>query len=288
MEKINLKDYINGELGEDFEIPDDEIWKHVETPLYPELQTYYAISNYGRVYSAKTGKYVKLRKKRKGNNYVSVRLSATDKDGKNTKKEVPIHRLMMAIFYPVENMENLQVNHIDGVKYHNTFDNLEWVTPSENIRHAYDNNLVTILEAENSPYTNYTNEMINNICKLFMTGKYSKKEIAEIVGVPIHIVRNVTVKDGNWKKITSKYDFSKRPMFRKSKKFTIQDIERMCQYFCDYPRDDEQSVRGYLIECANVLNIKPLDGCTLENLIYAMRSIYLRKNYTNISDKYEF
>ncbi len=284
----NLKDYIKEELGDDYEFPEDEEWKPVKTPLYPNLKDYYYISNYGRVYSTKSGKFVNPRKIGKKRRYVSICLKAYGESGESTRTEIPIHRLMMAIFYPVDNMENLQVNHIDGNRQNNTFENLEWVTASENIRHAYKNNLITIREAEDSPYANFTNEMIDNICQLFMTGKYSKKEIAEMTGVPIYIVRNVTIKNGNWKKITSKYDFSKRPMFKKSKKFTIEDIERMCQYFSEHPRDDEQSVRGYLIDCKNTLNIKPLDDCTLENLVYSMRSIYLRRSYTNISEKYEF
>ena len=37
----------------------------------------------------------------------------------------------------------LQVNNIDGNKQNNDFRNLEWVTPSQNTKHAYDNGLNT-------------------------------------------------------------------------------------------------------------------------------------------------
>lgn len=49
--------------------------------------------------------------------------------------------MLMMAFRPVENMENLQVNHKDGNKQNNSFDNLEWVTVKENINHAWKNGL---------------------------------------------------------------------------------------------------------------------------------------------------
>ena len=49
---------------------------------------------------------------------------------------ISIHRIL-AIHY-IPNPENKeQVNHIDGDKLNNNLDNLEWVTRSENTKHAY-------------------------------------------------------------------------------------------------------------------------------------------------------
>ena len=69
--------------------------------------------------------------------YQKVQMMSTD--GKRHRYSV--HRLILENFNPVEGMENLQVNHIDGNKENNKLENLEWTTCKENIQHAIDNNL---------------------------------------------------------------------------------------------------------------------------------------------------
>lgn len=47
-----------------------------------------------------------------------------------------VHRAVMSTWCPVENWENLTVDHLDHNKRHNAVSNLEWVTKEENLRRA--------------------------------------------------------------------------------------------------------------------------------------------------------
>ena len=107
----------------------------------------YQVSNYGRVKSLERKNifYCGLRKEhlerptkekilnynKSNRGYLQVCLT---KDGKS--KTYTVHRLVAKAFLP--NLKNKkQVNHIDGNKENNSIDNLEWVTSSENNKHAF-------------------------------------------------------------------------------------------------------------------------------------------------------
>ena len=73
----------------------------------------------------------KIMKTRVLRGYETVGLT---KDGEQRTK--PVHRLIAQAFIP--NPQNKpEVNHIDGYKLNNDLGNLEWVTTSENHRHAF-------------------------------------------------------------------------------------------------------------------------------------------------------
>lgn len=47
-----------------------------------------------------------------------------------------VHRILMEVFYPLDNYEGMVVNHKNGIKTDFRFSNLEWVTFKENAEHA--------------------------------------------------------------------------------------------------------------------------------------------------------
>lgn len=103
-------------------------WIRNKYPL--ELQGY-GVSYNGLIWG-KSGMFLKYRNK---NGYNTVGLQINKK-----KKMFFVHRLVAEYFIATKK-DNLQVNHIDGNKQNNDFRNLEWVTPSQNTQHAYDNGL---------------------------------------------------------------------------------------------------------------------------------------------------
>lgn len=136
----------------------EEEWRDIEG-----FEGKYAVSNCGRVKSLvdNHGKFREqiLRPVNKGKGYLSVYLY---KNGE--RKTHYIHRLVLSTFNPVENMDNLQVNHINEIKTDNRTSNLEWVTHKENINHGTRNDRAA------EKMTNGKNSI--PIVQLTLDGKY--------------------------------------------------------------------------------------------------------------------
>lgn len=93
----------------------------------------YWVSNLGRIKSyrrSKDGIILKQRLNKKG--YCLVTMS----DDNNKKHFVQVHRVVLKTFNPVENMDELEVNHKDEIKTNNCISNLEWMTHTENVRYG--------------------------------------------------------------------------------------------------------------------------------------------------------
>lgn len=92
----------------------------------------YEINTNGDIRDTTNGKNLKHSTDKAGYKFVHLYR------GENmTRKNMFVHRAVAETFIP-NPKKKTQVNHKDGNKGNNRVENLEWVTPSENMRHAYD------------------------------------------------------------------------------------------------------------------------------------------------------
>ena len=104
----------------------------------------YLIYEDGRIFSKQSNKFLKITYDK---NVKYNRISLINDFGE--KKKFLVHRLVAEAFIP--NPENKpEVNHIDGDKTNNHVSNLEWVTRSENMQHAFKTGLNSNIGINNS------------------------------------------------------------------------------------------------------------------------------------------
>jgi hypothetical protein len=93
----------------------------------------YKVSSEGEVVNLTTGKQLATPIHKHG--YLCVRLWH-----KGKTRLLKLYRILAIAFIP--NPENKrEVNHLDGNRMNHSLSNLEWATPSENMKHAYLNGL---------------------------------------------------------------------------------------------------------------------------------------------------
>src|ERR1035437_9588382 len=94
----------------------------------------YDVSSYGRVRSngGRRGAIVGRILKPQGGRYQSVWVKDKPRD-----RPVMVHILVLEAFHGPRPTPSHQCNHKNGIKTDNSSENVEWCTPSENMRHAF-------------------------------------------------------------------------------------------------------------------------------------------------------
>jgi hypothetical protein len=157
----------------------------------------YSISTDGTVRNIHTRRVLKQDMSRR---YPSVRL------GKSSKSH-SVHRLVASAFIP-NPTNKAQVNHKDGVKTNNHVDNLEWMTASENMKHAVDTGLkpkttakhqaalkkaltgrpasikmIENMRAIGRSISKITIDDASELCEAYATGLFTQRELAKKAGI---------------------------------------------------------------------------------------------------------
>lgn len=153
----------------------------------------YLVSEIGEVYSIRSDKKLKPIKHNKGYLYFNLSLNG------KMKRELA-HRLVAQAFIP--NQENKpQVNHINGNKENNHISNLEWCTRLENMRHAFDNNLIKPAKGSKVGSSKLKEKDVLEIIELLSQGK-PQKEIAEKFNVGVPAISDIK-RGKNWSHLTN-------------------------------------------------------------------------------------
>lgn len=208
-----------------------QIWKDIPDYVVPGIIPYrYMISTYGIMYDKETQIAYPNEKFNAEKRYVYKRFKLLD----GSVKLLGLHVVTLKTFKPIPGCENLQVNHIDGVKYHNWLWNLEWLNCGGNIKHAYDTGLHAI--GEDNATSKFTNQQIHQICSLLSKGL----KTIDIINILQPSMPNLNIKiavdaikSGKyWNHISKNYDLSN--VYRNHFILSDQDVENICRYFEKY------------------------------------------------------
>lgn len=175
------------------------------------IETDYVISNKGRVFT-KNGEREKATELNK-NGYVKIALQIDKK-----AKLISVHRAVYESFVGDIPM-GMQINHKNGNKLDNSIENLEVVTPSENIQHAWRTGLSKkqFRVGTANPNCDHTEQEAIEVYTLLKTSNLKHKEIAELLNLDLKFVDNVS--KGLWGEVTG---FNKEEI-RRNNKFTEKD-----------------------------------------------------------------
>lgn len=99
------------------------------------------------------------------------------------RKSYGISRLVAGEFCQGKSKFKNMVNHKDGNKLNNDYQNLEWVSINENRQHAYDTGLQKGQSGVDNPMCNTPIEVIDTVISLLKDGKYTQKEISKLLKV---------------------------------------------------------------------------------------------------------
>ena len=212
-----------------------------------------------------------------------------------SRKSFRIHRLVIATFQPIKLVGKDLVNHKDLNKHNNDINNLEYVTDSENCRHAIRNHARKLVEGEVEPMylcesnkagkangrnSVFAEEQVHQICKM-MENNTPYPEILENIGLPadkhlLDILTKIRAKK-LWYGISKNYNIPNKEYRSEAIHYDDKTIENICKLIC---KDVKYR------DMANELGIDISNRKDYDKFAHLVRRIKNKKTYSRISDNY--
>jgi hypothetical protein len=232
--------------------------------------TRYLISNKGFVFNEETNRLQAFTIQNNG--YIRVTMCHNGKRYKDL-----MHRLVANYF--IENPNNLpQVNHKNGNKHDNSVDNLEWVTPRDNVIHSYNTHLNH--SGEKCNLAKVTDIQIHHVCKLLEENELTIPEIADITNTTKRIVKHVLNHD-SWNRISKDYHFEHYDKYNKNK------VNNTRIQYIGATLTEKQAVLVCTLIEKNELTLKQISDAT-EISYHLIRNIYFKNTWKFVSDNFDF
>ena len=173
----------------------NEIWKDCIG-----YEKFYQVSNFGRIRRSAIGQGTFigriLNPKSMKDDYLRVTISIN-----GYRKVEKIHLLVSRAFFGPR-PPGYQVNHKDGNKHNNCVENLEYVTHSENAKHAIKYGLMKVpgLKGSKNAQSKLDEFDVQEIRCLYATGKYTQLELSKKFSVKRRQIGNI-INRKNWSHI---------------------------------------------------------------------------------------
>lgn len=196
--------------------------KLIESQKYEFRVRYFADEN-GHIWSEHNQRY--LSEGLDKNGYHKVTLMTKDKPlGKGHRFSV--HRLILSTFNPIDNMNELTVDHIDGDIHNNKLSNLRWATIQDNL---------------NNPNTKPNRRCYDQDGTLNSSAIFDESQLLELI-------KDVNSGDFKRKEILSKYQICdetlRKILLKQTYKSELKNVEIIPRFINDYTRDTKGVKNG--------------------------------------------
>lgn len=122
------------------------------------------------------------------NGYPKVNLPTP---GAGKRRTCSTHRLLALAFLGSPPTPRHQVNHKNGIKTDNRIENIEWVTPKENMDHAAELGLLDFKRGQDAGSAKFRDAEVAEIKKLIRSGHYYCTAIARVYNVNRRTIQDI-------------------------------------------------------------------------------------------------